>query len=156
LISNIFYYSIKLYAISSRTKSIQQGLYFPWFLKRATTLGKNIIKNKIGIAIKFCKCYVIKRSPSNFWKKTQLKIKIKTDFFLTGSNPTRTKLGLRSNFYKCYVINRSPSNFLNKTQLKKIKIEFFLTGVGPSSMHLALNRTRSGRISREWNSPLRL
>ena len=30
-------------------------------------------KNKIGIAIKFCKCYVIKRSPSNFLNKTQLK-----------------------------------------------------------------------------------
>jgi hypothetical protein len=38
-------------------------------------------KNKIGIAIKFCKCYVIKRSPSNFLNKTQLKIKIKNDFF---------------------------------------------------------------------------
>jgi len=54
-------------------KSIQQGLYFPWFLKRATTSGKNIIKKKIGIAIKFYKCYVIKRCPSNFLNKTQLK-----------------------------------------------------------------------------------
>jgi hypothetical protein len=54
-------------------KFIQQGLYFPWFLKRTTTSSKNIIKNKIGIAIKFCKCYVIKRSPSNFSNKTQLK-----------------------------------------------------------------------------------
>ena len=60
-------------AISSRMKFIQQGLYFPWFLKRTTTSSKNIIKNKIGIAIKFCKCYVIKRSPSNFSNKTQLK-----------------------------------------------------------------------------------
>jgi len=39
-------------------------------------------KNKIRIAIKFCKCYVIKRSPSNFLNKTQLKKLI----FLTGSN----------------------------------------------------------------------
>jgi hypothetical protein len=89
LISNIFYYSIKLRAISSRTKSIQQRLYFSWFFKRATTSGKNIIKNKIEIAIK--------RSSSNFSNKTQLKIRIKTEFFLTGSDPAIIKLGLRSN-----------------------------------------------------------
>jgi hypothetical protein len=35
-------------------------------------------KNKIGIAIKFCKCYIIKRSSSNFSNKTQLK----NNFFL--------------------------------------------------------------------------
>jgi len=35
--------------------------------------GSDPDKNKIGIAIKFCKCYIIKRSPSNFSNKTQLK-----------------------------------------------------------------------------------
>jgi hypothetical protein len=38
--------------------------------------------NKIGIAIKFCKCYIIKRSPSNFLNKTQLKIKLKIEIDL--------------------------------------------------------------------------
>jgi hypothetical protein len=39
--------------------------------------------NKIEIAIKFCKCYVIKRSPPNFSNKIEIeiKIKIKIDFF---------------------------------------------------------------------------
>ena len=63
------------------TYEIYQGLHFPWFLNRTTTSGKNIIKNKIEIAIKFCKCYVIKRSSFNFLNKTQLKIKIKIVFF---------------------------------------------------------------------------
>jgi hypothetical protein len=112
-------------------------------------------KNKIGIVIKFCKCYVIKRSPSNFLNKIQLKIKIKIEFFLTGSDPARTKFGIAIKFCKCYVIKRSPSNFSNKIQLKiKIKIDFFYNWVRPGLMHLVLDRTRSdqnnGRNSGEW------
>jgi Holliday junction resolvase RusA-like endonuclease len=103
-------------------------------------------KNKIGIAIKFCKCYVIKRSSSNLSNKIQLKIKIKTEFFINWVGPGKNKIGIAIKFCKCYVIKRS-SNFSNKTQLKKIKIEFFFNQVGPDSMHLALDRTQSGQNS---------
>jgi uncharacterized protein YjfI (DUF2170 family) len=62
--------------MSLHTKSIQQGLYFAWFLKCATTKTKIfnyvvLLNNKvcdifiIGIAIKFHKCYVIMRYLSN-------------------------------------------------------------------------------------------
>jgi len=53
LISNIFYYSIKLYAISSRTKSIKQGLYFPWFLKRVTTKTEFFVTSSSDILLIF-------------------------------------------------------------------------------------------------------
>jgi hypothetical protein len=58
-------------------KSIQQELYFSWFLKRAITKIEFFVTST-------------KRSPSNFLNKTKLQIKIKTDFFLTGSDPART------------------------------------------------------------------
>jgi hypothetical protein len=129
LISNIFSYSIKLCAISSHTKSIQQELYFPWFLKCLATSSKNIVKNKIGIAIKFCKCYIIKRSSSNFLNKTQLKNKNKNWIFFNWVRPGKNIIEIAIKFCKCYVIKRSLSNFLNKTQLKiKIKTGFFLSG----------------------------
>jgi len=56
--------------------------------------------------------------------------------------PGKNKIGIAIKFYKCYAIKRSPSNFLNKTQLKILK---FFNWVGPNSMHLVLDRTRSGR-----------
>jgi hypothetical protein len=96
-IKYFFYCSIKLCAISSRTKSIQQGLHFPWFLKRATTSGK--ISSRIKLRLRSNSTNATSSSDlfQIFLNKTQLKIKIKIEFFLTGSNPTTTKLGLRSN-----------------------------------------------------------
>ena len=136
MISNIFYYFIKLFAISSRTKSIQQGLYFLLFFKRATS-SKNIIKNKIGIVIKFCKCYVVKWFPSNSLSKTQLKKK--TELFSNWVEPGKNKIGIAIKFCKCYVIKRCSSNLSNKIQLKiKIKTEFFINWVGPGKNKIGI------------------
>jgi hypothetical protein len=43
----------KLYAISSRTKSIQQGLYFPWFLKRTTTKTEFFVTSSSDLLLIF-------------------------------------------------------------------------------------------------------
>jgi len=68
LISNFFYYSIKLYTMSLHTKSIQQWLYFSWFLKHVTTKTEFF-------------CYVIKRYQLTALVFQEKKTKLFTLFF---------------------------------------------------------------------------